>query len=80
MSHERGFHRCTVCCPNPGLWMNEDAAAARRYWRRAKEVRAIADSAEDGGSRASLLSIARDYERLARLRIEIGKADRDTGR
>ena len=60
--------------------MNEDAAAARRYWRRAKEVRAIADSAEDGGSRASLLSIARDYERLARLRIEIGKADRDTGR
>ena len=59
--------------------MNEDAAAARRYWRRAKEVRAIADGAEDRESRASLLSIARDYERLARLRIEIGKADRDAG-
>jgi hypothetical protein len=65
--------------PNSGLWMNEDAAAARRYWRRAKEVRAIAEGAQDRESRASLLSIARDYERLARLRIEIGKADRDVG-
>jgi len=59
--------------------MNEDAAAARRYWRRAKEVRAIADGAKDQASRASLLGVARDYERLARLRIEIGKADRDSG-
>ena len=59
--------------------MNEDAAAARRYWRRAKEVRAIADGAKDQASRASLLGVARDYERLARLRIEIGKADRDFG-
>ena len=71
--------RCSVCCAQTlGLLMNEDAAAAKRCWRRAKEVRAIADSAKDRASRASLLTIATDYKRLVRLRLKIGKADRDS--
>ena len=60
--------------------MNEDAEAARRYRNRAKEVRAIAKGAKDREERESLLRVARDYDRMARLRIEIGKADRDSAR
>jgi len=58
--------------------MNEDAEAARRYRNRAKEVRAIARGAKDRKSRLSLFRVARDYERMARLRIAVGKADRDS--
>ena len=61
-----------------GPGMNEDAEAARRYRNRAKEVRAIAEGAKDRESRLSLLRVARDYERMARLRIAVGKADRDS--
>ena len=60
--------------------MNEDAEAARRYRNRAKEVRMIAEDTKDVAARQSLLRAARDYERMARLRIEIGKADRDSVR
>ena len=60
--------------------MNEDAEAARRYRNRAKEVRMIAEDTKDPEARQSLLRVARDYERMARLRIEIGKADRDSAR
>ena len=60
--------------------MNEDAEAARRYRNRAKEVRMIAEDTKDLEARQSLLCVARDYERMARLRIEIGKADRDSAR
>ena len=60
--------------------MNEDAEAARRYRNRAKEVRMIAEDTTNLETRQSLLRVARDYERMARLRIEIGKADRDSAR
>ena len=60
--------------------MNEDAEAARRYRKRAKEVRMIAEDTKDLEARQSLLRVARDYHRRARLRIEIGKADRDSAR
>jgi hypothetical protein len=56
--------------------MNEEAAAARRYRKRAKEIRGIAEGMVDGKSRMTLLRVARDYDRLARLRIAVGKADR----
>ena len=56
--------------------MNEEAAAARRYRHRAREVRTIADSMKDKKSRLALPRVAEDYERLARLRIAVGKADR----
>jgi len=59
--------------------MPDDAAAARRYRTRAKEVRAIADSVTERKSRTILLRIAADYERMARLRIRVGKAERAIG-
>jgi hypothetical protein len=55
---------------------NEDAAAARRYRERAREVRAIAAEAEDLGLRSALLRVARDYTRLALARLRIGKLGR----
>ena len=59
--------------------MLDDAAAARRYRTRAKEVRAIAESVTERKSRTILLRIAADYERMARLRIRVGKAERAIG-
>ena len=59
--------------------MVDDAAAARRYRTRAKEVRTIAESVTDRKSRMILLRIAADYERMARLRIRVGKAERAIG-
>ncbi len=58
--------------------MVDDAAAARRYRKRAKEVRAIAEALTERNSRIVLLRIAADYERMARLRIRVGKAERIT--
>ena len=59
-----------------GSDMVDDAATARRYRNRAKEVRAIAESVTERKSRMTLLRIAADYERMARLRVRVGKADR----
>jgi len=56
--------------------MVDDAATARRYLKRAKEVRAIAEAVTERKSRVILLRIAADYERMARLRVRVGKADR----
>ena len=56
--------------------MFDDAAVARRYRKRAKEVRAIAEAVLERNSRMILLRIATDYERMARLRVRVGKADR----
>ena len=56
--------------------MVDDAAAARRYRKRATEVRAIAEAMTERNSRVILLRIAADYERMARLRVRVGKANR----
>jgi len=56
--------------------MLDDAAAARRYRTRAKEVRAIAEAVTERKARMILLRIAADYERMARLRIRVGKTER----
>jgi flavorubredoxin len=56
--------------------MSDDAATARRYRKRAREVRAIAEAVTERKSRVVLLHIASDYERMARLRVRVGRADR----
>jgi len=55
--------------------MLDDAEAVENYRARAKEFRAIA-AAAGRRSRIILLRIAADYERMARLRITVGKLDR----
>ena len=67
-----------VCGGGARLKMRDDAATAKRYRARAKEIRAIADAVPDRRSRSILLRVAADYEKLARLRIRVGKADRDS--
>jgi hypothetical protein len=56
--------------------LNEDAAAARRYLKRAKSVRFIAAETADSTLRSALLRVARDYERMARARLRVGKLAR----
>jgi hypothetical protein len=56
--------------------VNEDAASARRYRQRAREVRAIAAEVQDATVRFALLRIARDYDRLALMRLRMGKLAR----
>jgi hypothetical protein len=60
--------------------MNDDAAAARRYRQRAKEVRAILQGTEDLKTRTALEGIAADYERMARARIRVGRIVRSKWR
>ena len=50
---------------------------AERYRRRADALRAIAAHLIDAGARATLLEVAKDYERMARA---AEKADGDSGR
>jgi hypothetical protein len=59
---------------------DEDAAAARRYRQRAREIRAIAAEIEDDRQRADLFRIARDYERIALTRLRMGKLARASRR
>jgi len=68
----RAYHALEV-----GWWKTRDAATARRYRQRAREVRVIAAEAEDLGLRSALLRVARDYERLALARLRIGKLARN---
>ncbi len=56
--------------------MDADAAAARCYRKRAKELRATAESLADWRPRKILLGFAEDYERLARVRVTVGKVNR----
>jgi hypothetical protein len=53
--------------------VNEDAAAVRRYRQHARKIRGIAAKAEEPNVRSGLLWIARDYERMAVVRLRIGK-------
>jgi hypothetical protein len=55
---------------------NEDAAAARRYRQRARDLRALAAGIDDPGVRFALLRVARDYERMALGRLRVGKLAR----
>ena len=59
---------------------NEEAAAARRYRKRAREVRAIAAETKDPNLRTTLLRVARDYERMAQARLRMGKLARASRR
>jgi hypothetical protein len=56
--------------------VNEDAAAVRRYRQHARKIRGIAAKAEEPGVRSALLWIVRDYERMAVVRLRIGKLAR----
>jgi len=44
---------------------NADAVAARKYWRRAQEMRAFARSCADEKMQEVLKTVADDYERMA---------------
>jgi hypothetical protein len=46
--------------------MDGDTDTAARYRQRAEEVRAIAEGIRDEKSRAILVRVAEDYERMAR--------------
>ena len=56
--------------------MKGDSEAAVRYRRRAEEVRIIAEDTQDSRSRAILLTIADDYERMARQMDDSAEIDR----
>ena len=59
--------------------MAGDADAAERYRKRAIELRAIADAANDPKSRKALEAIADDYEGMARMRENIEATERVLG-
>ncbi len=59
--------------------MNDDAAVARLYRKRAKELRATAEALADWRQQKILFGVAEDYERLARLRVTVGKVNRSMG-
>lgn len=56
--------------------MDDDIATAKRYRKRAEEIRTIADGMLDSSSRRILLSIAQDYERMAVSLDRIEETDR----
>ena len=47
---------------------DDDLDFAARYRQRAEELRAIADQSVDPNTKAALLALAEDYERLAQSR------------
>jgi hypothetical protein len=55
-----------------------DDAAAKRYLKRAHEVRIIAEEIGDKAHQRILLNVAEDYERMAKTRTAI--SDYDKGR
>jgi len=57
--------------------MHGDAAKAKRYRERAEGLRKIAEDMPSGSMQRIILSIALEYERLARLLGEGGGAGRD---
>ncbi len=59
--------------------MNNEAAVARLYRQRARELRTAAEALTDSRPRAVLLGFADDYDRLARQRVRSGKVKRDIG-
>jgi hypothetical protein len=56
--------------------MEDDSRTARRYRKRAEEIRTIADGMLDSNSRGILLAIAHDYERMAGSLDRIDETDR----
>ena len=56
--------------------MDGDEDEAGRYRQRAVEVRKIAAATKDKESRATLIQVAEDYERMAETREAIANSDR----
>ena len=56
--------------------MDGDENEAGRYRQRAEEVRKIAAATKDKASRATLMQVADDYERMAETRDAIAKSDK----
>jgi hypothetical protein len=57
--------------------MKDDLDAVARYRERATELRVVAGNISDKDSRKTMLEIAQDYERLARLVEFLDRRDRD---
>jgi hypothetical protein len=58
--------------------MHAEADTAARYRQRAEELRVIADSARDAGTRKLLRGVAEDYERMAGVLERIAESDRNS--
>jgi hypothetical protein len=56
--------------------MKEDLDSAKRYRRRAEELRVIAETTKDKRSFKTLMDIAEDYERMASSRERIDATER----
>jgi hypothetical protein len=56
--------------------MDDDIATAKKYRKRAEEIRTITDGMLDSSSRNILLSISEDYERMAVSLDRIEETDR----
>jgi acetone carboxylase gamma subunit len=56
--------------------MDDDIATAKKYRKRAEEIRTIADGMLDSNSRNILLSISKDYDRMAVSLDRIEETDR----
>jgi hypothetical protein len=59
--------------------MKEDLDSAARYRQHARNLRSIAKLTRDAGVKKTLLEIANDYERLAKMRERIDKTDHNKG-
>jgi hypothetical protein len=59
-----------------GCEMDGDENEAGRYRQRAEEVRKIAAATKDKESRATLMQVAEDYDRMAETREAIAKSDK----
>jgi hypothetical protein len=53
--------------------MSQDDETAARFVQRADELRCVADCMKNRESRATLLRLADDYEKMARMLLDAGK-------
>jgi len=60
--------------------MRDNAEVARSHRLRAEELRTIAESMQDKGTRKTLLQLADDYEQWARAAEETDRANKRLGR
>ena len=59
---------------------DDDLDFAARYRQRAEELRAIADQSVDPNTKAALLALAEDYERMAQSRERLSESEKKLGR
>jgi hypothetical protein len=60
--------------------MSQDDETAARFVQRADELRCVADCMKNRESRATLLRLADDYEKMARVLLDIGNVKKQPKR